>query len=157
MMVGAADEEMIVDHEVAIVEEEVDMIVVDLLIDMIAVEVTDMIEIETIAVTVAIGMIERREDVAGIGLLQGGSVVHPHLGMVVVVALVPDRLEVVLVVVQGTGPEVHREEVMMIATGVDMMITGTMVVVVGALKTIGVGEAPTEGMVALKSVLRMSA
>lgn len=142
MTVGAVDEEMIVGQEVAIVEEA-ETIVVDLLIDTIVVEVID-----TIVETVAIDMIETREGVAGKSLLlQWGTEVHRLLVMLVVVALVPDRLEVVE---EDTGPEAHKEEAMMIATRVDMMITGTMVVVVGALKATGVGEALTEGMVALR-------
>ena len=154
MTEDVVDEEMTVDHEVAIVEEEeeAEMIVVVLPIDMIAVVAIDTTEIGTIEATEEIGMIEMQEAVVGIGLLLVATVGHHLLVMVDAVAPVRDRLEAVEEVV--TDPEVHREEVMMIAIGGDMMTTGTMDVVIGAPKTTGVGEVLTiEGMVAL-SLLR---
>jgi len=152
MTVDVVDEEMIVDQEVVIVEEEVDMIAVVSLIGMIVVvEATDTTEIDMIEAMVEIAMIRIQEDVEGTGLLLVATVGHHLQVTVVAVAPVPDRPEAV--VEEDTDLEVHREEAMMIATGDDMMITGTTVVAVGAQKTTGVGEVLTEGMVAL-SVLR---
>lgn len=151
MMVDGVDEEMTEDLE-AIVVEEPDTIAEVQLNDMIAVEGTVTTEIGTIEAMVEIGMIEMEEDVDGIGLLQVATVGRHLPDMGVEAVPVPDRPEAAAVV-EDTDPEVHREEIMTIAKGDDMMIIGTTVVVVGAQKTTGVGEVLKEGMVA-HSILR---